>query len=462
MSGALPSRKYQALRVKRTVEDAFDKGGFFGAFLLGAIGISWMKVAHSSQIWVTTFPVCIMFIYAGIVLFNRRAQLREDQSGDNLYYLGFLFTLVSLSFALYQFNDANATAQIIENFGIALATTITGLVLRVCFNQMRHDPVETEREARMELANAATRLRTDLLEVTQVMKSTLIAAQQQTAETMLDYGKRFDEVAQTIIAKTEEAHNDFLENSKRMNSATGKFVKGIEALLSRIDEIQPPANMLENKLAPAVDSIKAAAEEIRSRAKGDERIVAQLGKLIENAITASQHLEEKVKIISNQSEEASTILARLNEIGGQFAKSGEQFQHAAQQVASLGEMQKAVQEKINSLLANTTEAAGTSLVSMHEKIGGVFAEINAAGTQAINAMAETIHKSINTQKTAFKNLEQSLADTLATTKEHNGGLVQELAHSRELTGKVHIALVSMTEALTDKLGGDYEPTVVAR
>lgn len=448
---SLPIRKRKNLRVKRTFDETFDKAGFFAAFLIGAVGISLMKIQNVAQVWVTVYPVSIMLIYAGIVLYNRRAQLREDQSGDNLYYLGFLFTLVSLSFALYQFNGEDATAKIIENFGIALATTITGLVLRVCFNQMRTDPAGTEREARMELADAAAQLRTDLLEVTQTMKSTLTAVVQQTAEAMMDYGKHFDQAAETIIAKTDEAHAAFIENSKKLNQTTGKFVQGVEALLARIDNIQAPADLIGSKLEPAIELITQAADEIRQRAKGDERIVTQLGKLIENAITASQHLEEKVKTISDQGGKASDILVRLNEIGAQFSKSGEQFQQAGQHIANLGDMQKGAQEKINTLLANTTESAGASLAALHEKIASVLNDINAASTKAITAVTNSIHGSIQSQKAAFQDLEESVSEIVANTKQHNMELLQELATSREHTGKVHLALVEMTEALADQL-----------
>src|SRR3546814_17959688 len=52
--------------------------------------------------------------------------------------------------------------QIIANFGLALATTIAGLALRILFTQMREDPVEIEREARRDLAEATSRLKAEL------------------------------------------------------------------------------------------------------------------------------------------------------------------------------------------------------------------------------------------------------------------------------------------------------------
>ena len=39
-----------------------------------------------------------------------------------------------------------AAEEIVQNFGIAIGSTITGIALRVMFNQMRRDPVEVERD----------------------------------------------------------------------------------------------------------------------------------------------------------------------------------------------------------------------------------------------------------------------------------------------------------------------------
>src|ERR1700675_1875280 len=97
-----------------------------------------------------------------VLLGARVFRLRDDQSGDNLYYMGFLFTLTSLAVSLYQFSSDGSAEQIVQNFGIAIGSTIAGITLRIFFNQMRRDPVEVEHTARLELANASRRLRREL------------------------------------------------------------------------------------------------------------------------------------------------------------------------------------------------------------------------------------------------------------------------------------------------------------
>src|SRR5205823_5195428 len=111
---------------------------------------------------VTSIPVAIMLLYALCVKFLPFFRLREDQAGDNLYYMGFLFTLTSLGVSLYQFRADGPAEEIVQNFGVAVGSTIAGVALRVLFNQMRLDPVDVEQSARLELAEAARRVRKEL------------------------------------------------------------------------------------------------------------------------------------------------------------------------------------------------------------------------------------------------------------------------------------------------------------
>lgn len=422
-------KKKFTLPIKQQVTDSFDKFGFFAAFFLGLIGITSLKLLNFPQIWVTFFPVSIMIGYSYLIYTFLRVRLGEDQAGDNLYYLGFLFTLVSLAFALYQFDGNGGTSIIIENFGIALATTITGLFLRILFNQMRHDPVEIERETRLELTNVASRLRTNLLEVTQIMKSTLIAAQQQTAEVMQDYGKRFDEVAQTIIAKTNEVHSTVIENTNRLKTNTNDLVESVESLLNRINNIQAPSDILENKLAPAIESIRAAGEEISIRAKGDELTIKQLTKLVKNAINSSEQLEDKVRLINDQCDKVCLILSNIDTINSQVVQSGMHFQKAGENVAQFTETQRLMQDKICTSLNDLSNTSST----------------------IISKYSENTHDAIEAQKSTFKELEITLNETLKTTKNHNEKLAEELNRSRGYTEKVHQSLVSLTESLTQKI-----------
>jgi methyl-accepting chemotaxis protein len=112
--------------------------------------------------WVTGVPVAIMIAYALMVAFARRLRLRDDQIGDNFYYMGFIYTLVSLGMSLYQYSSGQSVDDIVRNFGVAVASTISGIVLRILFNQLRRDPVEFESVSRLDLAEAARKVRREM------------------------------------------------------------------------------------------------------------------------------------------------------------------------------------------------------------------------------------------------------------------------------------------------------------
>src|SRR5271154_2734653 len=134
---------------------------FFGVVIFGSGYIIFSKLHDFGALAATAVPVLVMIGYA-VLLGARLFRLRDDQSGDNLYYMGFLFTLTSLAVSLYQFSAAGSAEQIVQNFGIAIASTIAGISMRIFFNQMRRDPIEVEASARLELAEASRRVKREL------------------------------------------------------------------------------------------------------------------------------------------------------------------------------------------------------------------------------------------------------------------------------------------------------------
>lgn len=178
---------------------------FFVLVTLVGIAFIW-----TSKLWqldtriVTAVPITLMFAYFLISLIASGLRLHNEQAGDNLYYMGFLFTLCSLGGALYQFNDEASVENIVQNFGIAISSTIAGIALRIFFNQMRRDPIDIERSTRHELAEMTRRVRTEL-----DTSAREFASYRRVSNQMLSEG--FDEIARQaekngeMILKTIEA-----------------------------------------------------------------------------------------------------------------------------------------------------------------------------------------------------------------------------------------------------------------
>jgi hypothetical protein len=277
-----------------------DKFSFFAAFLIGSAGIVLLKARFNLwQGYVVLWSVGWMFVYLLLVTAIPRYRLRPDQAGDNLYYLGFLYTLVSLSVALYFFTDPQAALeQIISNFGIALSSTILGVALRVFLHQMRDDPVDTEREARQTLADAASRLRSELDVSVREMNGFVRQMRQSVDEALhgvtVAVGKRLEDAGSKVADAAEAAGDEirgalsnYADHSKALNSALGRHVQATEKLSARIEAIEVPVDLLDRRITPALEKIvtlvDAKLDEIRTHAAGGQEGVmrAQMAMLTE-------------------------------------------------------------------------------------------------------------------------------------------------------------------------------------
>jgi hypothetical protein len=315
------------------------------AFFL-AIGAAYIVAAKSlgvSALWTTLIPLLIISTYATILGFARFLRLRDDQAGDNLYYLGFLYTLTSLGVSLWQFSASGGAETIVTNFGIAVSSTILGVALRVIFGQMRQDPLEVERSARLELAEAARRVRQELDSAVLELSSFRRATQQSLAEGMLETQKQIDLVSETVVGAlkdlSERSVAPFEGASKQAGDALAKLsntlASGLEQNANRLDQetshlastakemteaikgievqlksLQMPDGVIEIKLQPTIRSMTKALKDL------SERLGAQVDHLqaaVTTSAAATQEATAKSQAASDQlyqtMERFTTLLA---------------------------------------------------------------------------------------------------------------------------------------------------------
>src|SRR4051812_27810885 len=82
-----------------------DKHLFTAVFFIGTALTIVFKSIGAPQLLVTAASLLCMLIYGGYILFTPRYRIRNDRAGDSIYYLGFLFTMVSLAYSLWQFSS---------------------------------------------------------------------------------------------------------------------------------------------------------------------------------------------------------------------------------------------------------------------------------------------------------------------------------------------------------------------
>jgi hypothetical protein len=334
-----------AERTEALRETRGDLIAFVGAFGIGLVLYVLLHVVLDvRQMFVTAAVLGVMVAYAWFAAKAQRFRVRLDQAGDNAYYLGLLFTLTSMAFALYEFGRAtdleqSGVEQIIGNFGIALASTVAGIFLRVFLHQMRVDPADVENMTRIELSDASKRVRASLDTV------------------YLDFGRFHSEVRQ----RTEDIVSSLLtEAATAMGSVTTELTAAtkqmLDATAANQQEILRRTAEMTAVLEQGALAASGAIDKLKDVAAPPPELAKQLGELSVVVAKLCTDLDA-----ANQKLAGSA--GRLERIGGVLEKDRELFDSVARSVRSSTEeavlAQNAANEVLSRLAAMTRTLADT-------------------------------------------------------------------------------------------------------
>jgi len=329
---------------------------FFAVVMSGCGYIIFSKLHDFGPVTVTLVPVLIIVGYALLLGLGRLFRLRDDQSGDNLYYMGFLFTLTSLGVSLYQYSSKGSAEQIVQNFGIAIASTIAGIALRIFFNQMRRDPVEVEHFARLELADASRKVKRELEstvlefgyfrratqqsiedsleEVREILKEAKNNFVGQLGQFAQDSSKPLEEASRKSSTAIDEINTHISKSlkdishklsggSEQLSESTAAAVKSLGAVVSKLEAMQTPEQIIEIKLNPAVQGFTRAVNNFAEIAKTQAHTVEAnlnqtqlLAAAITSLITEIRAANNKRPSVQPMPRPAVSVLSELKQFLG--------------------------------------------------------------------------------------------------------------------------------------------------
>lgn len=232
--------------------DSLDRIAFILAFVAGTVGSIILKMVGVHPFGVAGFAAAILCGYALLSWLSGKLTLEPEVLGDNCYYLGFLFTLASLGYTLYQVAaPGQATAQtdllpeVISGFGVALSSTIVGVFLRVLLMQIRPDIMVRDRETRRELQDQVRDFRVALSESVQDIRTFSTESIQMAVE-------REAKIAESIDVAVKRAE-------ERLAESSGIITDTLKQTVER------QAQTIFEDLSKAVgDSSKAAIQEMQA------------------------------------------------------------------------------------------------------------------------------------------------------------------------------------------------------
>ena len=233
----------------------------------------------------------LVCLYAVILRARGSFRLRRnDQSADNLYFLGFLFTICALGVSLIRFASfQGATAlDIVGDLGIGLSTTVVGLILRVLALH-REDPAEIEDRVRGELVEVAEsttamiRTTAGIVEQGQIITRQTIEELNRTLQQTADQiGSGMQEVRESLEAV--RIPPDLIVS--RLTPIVTQLADSTAAFVEKLNAIEVPADLVASRIDRATAEMTRALMEAVNRS-GDE-VGQRISAIVDNAADRAQ------------------------------------------------------------------------------------------------------------------------------------------------------------------------------
>lgn len=275
---------------RRFFSDMPDKGLFGIAAFAGFAGICFLKLNGYSANVIAALAVVAMIVYGGVAYQMPLVQMRLDRLGDNFYYLGFIYTLASLTAALIELQHGTEVQNLLESFGIALVTTIVGIAGRVMFVQLRSDLDDIEETVRRDLAATSNELRAQFLLSIREFETFRTALMQTLEETRTECAKsakeqinEISEFRSEFMQTLEEARTQFEKSTKHQISKISELAhSSAKHIKDTFDTNRQDAEALSSSLNEISTAVEQATKKLESMELPNDRLNSDLGRFTEN------------------------------------------------------------------------------------------------------------------------------------------------------------------------------------
>src|SRR5579883_1022258 len=329
-------------------QSRFD-GLFLAVLGAGAAAIVFLHGLYGPRLAAELVPVGLMVVYGAVQQSSGTYKGHEDRLGDNVYYLGFLFTLISLLVSLLMLrpNDSSVSSILVYSFGVALTTTIVGLLGRVILYQLYGEPPEDPVISMQRLGESARQASQELNRVVERVRYTYVEGSQSTKEF-------FAEASATARQAVQEIRRSYTDTSQSIRES---FAEAAIAARQMLDD--------------TAGSMKAAAAEttgaLRQSATALHKRIDTIGSRVDAVAAALEQMAQRVREIEIP---ADLIKARLNPLADVVAQALDKVAQAAQAAKNSNDRLDASLSQIESDVGRINNAM-LKLAEIVNQLGGL-------------------------------------------------------------------------------------------
>lgn len=383
------SKPDRPLERRRFFDDAPDKGLFLFFALLGFGIIFAVKMGALSQLFgftrrlsdafLAAFAACLLLLlYAFFVWRIDYFRLHADRLGDNCYYLGFVFTLASLATALVEIElhaaDRGAVLQhLIGSFGVALLSTILGILLRVFFMQMRREVEDLEEDLRHDLQQRAQRLLDQLHQAVVDLESFRLRTRQVLEERLHEATETFSQAVKSQTTAVQRAVDDLTQRAQAvfasvlavaddLNRNTAAINAAAADLARRLEDVEIPPDLLAAPARALRKRTETIANGVERLFEATERVTTAAGRL-QTVLNSVEGGAQAMGRVATAIEPVATAVERLKDA---MTRQVETVSELVRQAGTEAQAMRAHREAILHDLAASREALGRTQETLTE------------------------------------------------------------------------------------------------
>ena len=426
----------------------------------------------SLRIWVPGLPgatlaasaAVVVILLVGLYYYRVSGEDSEDRqiAGDNLYYLGLLYTLCSLIMALLQLfvfdiqEDVNERAnELIGNFGIALSSTVAGILARILFQSSHKvkqgEPAESQRLATGNLPHGIDELaiESEIIELREEL-SRLHLVLREASDSFLHFSRISSEQFESFVVHTGEMMQ---RQSEDMNKTSAHQ---LEQVSIRLDTVAN-RGIVETSQAwsDAAAAMKSDGERHIKAIYGDLNGLLQSTEQIWSGVSSLSHsIGESVAGMRENAESLQTMVKASAAAGMEMRSLLESMSSARNELAAMADAANKSVRDLSTGMREVVDGQVKAVVELSEARQNAVREYGKATAQIADSLAEQVETDGDRMRTAILKVTDDLENhqrvgegQLAQAQQLNKQMEGEAREWSKLAEHTRKSLVEAVERL---------------
>lgn len=407
---------------------------------------------HFQSPWLfgTFIPLALMGAYIALGMHSRDTTVTDEKFADTCYYLGFIFTITSIIFSLFDLpNIGTKIQEIAVRFGAAMVSTVLGLAVRVYLVSFKEDVAEALIAAEDAALEATRRLGEQMGMALESLKQFEFQVQTATKASVERVNMEVENLSKDHAGKLNSFFVELSDRNQEQFTLALAEVRNVSRKLS--DSVDDYAGGMKKNLTSIEAKVSAFADAVTTRLEKTtfpddyfaQHLDGPMGALKESA----HQLAGGVRKTSDDVSESALVLTKaLNKLRLK-ANSAEASLDA---IDKLTEQQQAVIDGATSnieTLGSLSHALSKVEVALGETVGSI---------RSNNDVAEQLVRSVTQVALQSAASRKGIEDSMVSVVEQLGAQASATSEAAKSLKDSASASIDATATLRETLRGEFD------